>query len=94
MDGGTRQPRATHHEAHARELDHGVGQEEAADELPALLALVLAAGQNDQEGDQRGQLDDGREGQQEAAAAPHGAEEGVVTAVVIVGEVPALRVVE
>lgn len=84
----------TYHNAHARELDGSVAEQEAADQLPARLALVLAAGHDDEEGDQGGELDDGGEGDEEAAAAPHGAEELVVAAVFIVREGSAGRVVD
>lgn len=81
--------RITHHNAHARKLDDGIGEQEAADELPAALALEFAAGEDDEEADERGQLDDGGEGEQEAAATPQRAEGLVVAAVVFAGEGPA-----
>lgn len=84
----------THHKAHPSKLDGGISDKERADELPAGLALVFPTGQDDQEGNEGGELDDGCEGEQEAATAPDGAEELVVTAVVVVGEVTAIRVVE
>lgn len=83
----------THHETHPSELDNGVRQEKAPDELPAGFPLVFATKHYDQEGDESGELDDGREGEKKATASPHRTEELVVAAVVIIGERPAGRVV-
>lgn len=87
-----RQTNRTHHNAHSRELDDGIGEQEAADEPPAALALELAAGEDDEEGDEGGELDDGGEGEKEAAGAPERAEGLVIAAVVLAREGPTRRV--
>lgn len=78
----------TYYNAHTSEFNGGIRDQEASDQFPASLALVLAAGHDDEECDQGRELDDRRERDQEAAAAPHGAEELVVAAIIVVRERP------
>jgi hypothetical protein len=61
---------ATYHNAHAGKLDNSIGEQESTNELPAAFALELAAGEDDEEGDEGGQLDDGGEGEEKATTAP------------------------
>lgn len=51
--------RATHNNTHARKLNNGIGHQKPTDELPAALALEFAAGDDNEEGDEGGELDDG-----------------------------------
>lgn len=82
----------THHQGHAGKFYGGIGEEQSAHQLPAVLTLELATGHDDDERDEGGELYNGGKGEQEARTAPHGAEELVVGAVVVIGERPTCRI--
>lgn len=80
--------RNTYHDGHGGAGGGASDKQQAGDHLPALVALLLAAQQNDGVSDEHGELDDDGEGHEEADGAPAAAEgPRVATAVRFLGEV-------